>query len=245
MEKYNTQGATLVVIPAYNESATISPLLTALLPYCANIVVVDDGSSDDTVTQVQQFPVTLIQHTQNQGKGASLVDGMRYAIDHGFAQVITMDADLQHDPQDIPKLLQAHQQQPKKLIIASRLLEQDNAPKGRLFANRFANFWVSWAAGHRVIDSQSGFRLYPVELLKQVNIPYDKTRSFVFESQIVIAAAGLGYLSVAVPIKSHYPEKRRASYYRPGKDTWLITKMIAAHLLRHFLYLPGLWRSLR
>lgn len=235
---------TLIIIPAYNETNTIEAVIQQALEYCPNVLVIDDASTDDTLDKIKQFPVQLIHHNVNQGKGASLLDGMQHAIATGFEQVISMDADNQHSAADIPQLLQAHQQHPNRIIIASRVLQQEQSPAGRLFANRFANFWVSWAAGHHVIDSQSGFRLYPTTLLKQLSMACSKQQSFVFENQIIILAAALGYQTFPIAVAAHYPKERRASYYRPGKDTWLITKMIGAYLLRHWLYLPGLWRSL-
>jgi hypothetical protein len=114
----------------------------------------------------------------------------------------------------------------------------------RRFANGMANFWISWAAGHRILDTQSGFRLYPVALLKQVHGRISTRHGFVFESEILIEAAKRDYYTKSIAVDAIYPNCARTSYYRPSQDTLLIIRMVAWKLISRGLYLQGLLRSL-
>ena len=239
------EASVYVVIPAYNEAATIRQVVENALTYAAHVVVVDDGSSDDTVAELADLPIMLLENALNSGKAASLMRGIAHALQQGAAAVITMDGDDQHDAADIPKLAQAFAEQPNTLIIAARLKNNDEAPSNRLFANRFADFWVSWASGHVVKDSQSGFRLYPADLFKVTHARHSKRNSFVFESEIIINAAHRGFLTHAVAIKSRYPEQRRQSHYRPWRDISKTVLMIAGKIVKRGFNVPGLMRVLR
>lgn len=233
-----------VVIPVYNESATIRDVATAVLQQTENVIIVDDGSSDDSQNQLEGLNVHLLRHEQNQGKATALQSGFDHAIKLDAQMIITLDGDGQHNPAEIPQLISAAQANPNSIIIAARLKQRHNAPKLRLFANRFADFWVSWAAGYPVTDSQSGFRLYPFDLLRDVRLNTSKEKGFVFESEIVIEAASHSFYSVSVPVESIYHVGRRQSHYKPWTDTWRIVRMIAWRLIKRGLYLQGLFRSL-
>ncbi|MCG7945207.1 MAG: glycosyltransferase family 2 protein [Candidatus Thiodiazotropha taylori] len=233
-----------VVIPVYNESATIRDVATAVLQQTENVIIVDDGSSDDSQNQLEGLNVHLLSHEQNQGKATALQSGFDHAIKLDAQMIITLDGDGQHNPAEIPRLISAAQANPNSIIIAARLKQRHNAPKLRLFANRFADFWVSWAAGYPVTDSQSGFRLYPFDLLRDVRLNTSKEKGFVFESEIVIEAASHSFYSVSVPVESIYHVGRRQSHYKPWTDTWRIVRMIAWRLIKRGLYLQGLFRSL-
>lgn len=234
-----------VVIPAYNEAATIRDVVTASLAQCDEVIVVDDCSVDTTSDELDSLPVTLLRNEQNAGKAASLWRGMQAALEKGCEAVITLDGDGQHNPADIPKLINASQRLPQHVVIAARLANRENAPKARLFANNFADFWVSWAAGQWVHDSQSGFRLYPAALLREVVNESQLRHGFVFESEILIEGARHGYPVVSVPIESIYRHGARASHFRPVADITLIVRMNAWKLIKWGLYPVGLWRALR
>ena len=233
-----------VVIPAYNEAATITDVVNRVFRYLEWVIVVDDGSSDGTQEQLWGVPVTLLHHPHNQGKAASLWHGIHCALGQGACAIITLDADGQHGPEDIPGLLAAHRRHPDKLIIAARLGQRAQVPRLRRFANRMADFWISWAAGYPIQDSQSGFRLYPVALLKAVNTAHDRQHGFVFESELLIEAARLGYYPLMVAIDAVYYQNGRPSYYRPLLDTLRIIRMVAWKLISRGLYPKGLLRSL-
>ncbi len=235
---------TLAVIPVFNEAATIREVVQATAPWVDQVIVVDDGSSDDTHLQLEGLDAHLIRLEQNRGKAHALQTGFEHALQLDADFVVTLDGDGQHNPQEIPNLIQAAQQNPRCIIIAARLKARHNAPKLRLFANRFADFWVSWASGYPVSDSQSGFRLYPTALLGEIRLDTARERGFVFESEIVIEAASHSFYSVSIPVESIYQSGRRQSHYKPWTDTWRIVRMIAWRLIRRGLYLQGLFRSL-
>ncbi len=234
-----------VVIPAHNEAAAIADIARRTRAFVESVIVVDDGSSDDTAARVNDLGVILLRNGANLGKAASLWRGMQCALEAGAEAVISLDGDGQHCPEDIPRLLAAATLHPHRIVIGARLRGRANAPWPRRLANRFADFWISWAAGHRIFDSQSGFRLYPAALLERVDIAHDRAHGFVFESEILIEAARLGFLSTQVRIDSIYIGASRASHYRAVVDTWRITRMVAMKLMRRGLYPRGLIRILR
>jgi len=235
---------TVVVIPAYNEAATIQDIVRRVLEQQLSLIVVDDGSSDDTLHCLAPLNITVLKNETNQGKGASLWRGMQQAIQSGADTIITLDGDGQHRPEDIPRLLAAARDEPGKIIIGARTLDADTAPKARRRANRFADFWISWACGYPVDDSQSGFRLYPVDLLTALKIKIPRKKSFVFESEILINAATQGTRCLSVAIPSIYQQGARASHFRPVKDISGITLMVAHHLLSKGMAPLNLLRAL-
>jgi glycosyltransferase involved in cell wall biosynthesis len=234
-----------VVIPAFNEGKTIRDLVERALCQVAHVIVVDDGSSDGTANVLQGLNITLLRHPVNQGKAVSLWDGMREARKRRIAGIITLDGDGQHLPEDIPRLLAAFRQNPNTIVIGARLHEKANIPRARYNANQFANFWISWAAGYRIADSQSGFRIYPTALLDRVKIVHRRSSGFVFESEILIEAARRGVTSIPVAISAIYAKQARPSHFRPIFDIAHIVFMVAWKLLSRGLYLNGLVRSLR
>jgi len=233
-----------IVIPAYNEASTIRDIVCSALTYTPHVVVIDDGSSDDTAQLIRDLDITLIEHKHNQGKAAALTDGIRASLDLGVDAVITMDADRQHKTEDISRFIATAEQFPDELIIGSRLWDKQAFPQNRYRANKFANFWVSWAAGQKIDDSQSGFRLYPASLLREFDIQTDRNKGFVFESEILIRATRLGYSCRSIPIDAIYLEDARPSHFRSVTDILHITRMIAINLLLRGLYPKGLYRYL-
>lgn len=237
--------SSVVVIPAYNEAATIAEIIQRARRQVDWVVVVDDGSDDDTATRAEAAGATVWRQTENQGKGANLWRGMRGALERGATAVITLDADGQHHPEDIPKLLTAHRHCPGRVIVAARLTHRDRAPGLRRFANRMADFWVSWAAGYPLQDTQSGFRLYPAEFLRQASAPEPGLDGFVYESALLIQAAQCGCYPAVVAIETLYLPQGRTSYYHPWRDTARIVNLVARSLLARGMYPQGLLRSLR
>jgi glycosyltransferase involved in cell wall biosynthesis len=235
----------VVLIPAYNEAATIRDLAERALKIVPNVVVVDDGSQDATVSQLKDLPITLLRNERNLGKAASLWKGFEHALVHGAQFIVTLDGDGQHSPDDIGPLLNTAQQFPDSIIIGARLHDKKNFPARRYYANQFARFWISWAAGYPIADTQSGFRVYPATLLKRLTRRDVSWNGFVFESEILIAAGKLGVESVAVAIPGIYPKQARASHFRPVRDIARIVLMVGGRLLRRGMYPAGLWRNLK
>jgi glycosyltransferase involved in cell wall biosynthesis len=232
----------VVVIPALNEVATLRGLCEACLRHSEQLIVVDDGSTDGTAASLQGLAVEVIQHPQRRGKGAALSTGFNAALALGADAVITLDGDGQHDPEDIPRLIAAHQAFPGSLVLAARLHDRKAAPWIRKFANGFADFWVSWAAGQRILDSQCGLRLYPRAAITEFRPTSDQ--GFVFESEVLIESSRRGIGVVALPIRSRYAANRRPSHFRPLMDVWHITRMVFRKIAGSALYLGGAWRAL-
>lgn len=233
-----------VVIPACNEAKTIADIVQRTLKQTDHVIVVDDGSIDDTAMCAKKAGAILLRQETNQGKGAALWRGMHYAIQQGAHAVITLDADGQHCPEDISRLVNVYQQHKGHLIIAARLKHRERAPFLRRFANKTADFWVSWAAGYPICDTQSGFRLYPVTFLNVLPPIKNGRQGFVFESEALIEAARRGYYPITIAVETLYPKQARPSHYRPWRDTTRIIIMVAGKLLKWGMYPIGLLRSL-
>jgi hypothetical protein len=240
-------GRICIVIPAYDEAATIGDIVrrcrAAFGQAC--IVVVDDGSRDDTGDSATRSGAVVLRHPDNLGKGASLMDGMRAALEEGPAGVVTLDGDGQHQPEDLPRLLACSRAWPGHIVIGSRRASGRSAPRARFIANRVADFWVSWAARHPIDDSQSGFRFYPAELVRLIVARPALAWGFAFESEVLIEAARLGFHTVSVDIPTIYGAVlQRPSHFRPVADITRIVLMVAGKLLAWGMDPVGLWRSL-
>ncbi|MBH0200451.1 MAG: glycosyltransferase family 2 protein, partial [Nitrospira sp.] len=157
-----------MVIPAYNEAATVRDVAMRARRQCRHVIVVDDGSTDGTAEALADVDVIRLRNEQNCGKAGSLARGFDHALGHGAAGVITLDADGQHAPEEISVFLKQAKDCPNTLLIGARRREQRRASFWRYAANRIADFWIGWAAGRPIEDSQSGFRLYPAHLLRTV-----------------------------------------------------------------------------
>jgi glycosyltransferase involved in cell wall biosynthesis len=231
-----------IVIPAYFEEGTICDVAEQALLQCDKVIVIDDGSSDNTSDVLRGLSLTLLRNDNNMGKAASLWRGMQVAMEWGVDGVITLDGDGQHRPDDIPKLIKMASDNPDSIIIGSRLHDRDAIPVSRYRANRFANFWIAWASGFPIEDSQSGFRYYPTSLLKNINLDTSRNKSFVFESEILIEAGAKGIRTKAVKIPAIYNNSMRPSHFRSVTDIMRITKMVAGRLFRKGMNLVGLYQ---
>lgn len=216
-----------VVIPARNEARSLRALVERCLPEARTIIVIDDASTDGTLETVADLGIVAIRSDQHLGKGGALLAGFRKALEAGASAVVTLDGDGQHDPADIPAFLDTANRHPGALIVGARLRQRTRAPLTRRFANRVADYWISRAAGLPVSDSQCGQRLYPRELLLTMQIEARHDEGFVFESEVLIDSAWRGFDVIALPIESRYPSNSRASHFRPLRDIWRITCMVA------------------
>jgi len=234
-----------LVIPAYNEATTIRELAQQALELCPRVIIVDDHSSDHTIAKLDGLEVVLLKNEINRGKAACLLSAFTYAEEHRARCVITLDGDGQHNPYDAEKLLSAWLHQPSQIIIGARLHDKNHFPFARYYANCVARFWISWAAAHPIADSQTGFRVYPIEALRialQGNVTGTR---FTFESELLIEAALAGITTVAVKIPVHYPTNARPSHFRPVVDIVKIILMVARKLLRQGMAPRGLINSLK
>jgi glycosyltransferase involved in cell wall biosynthesis len=244
---------TVVVIPAFNEAETITTVVTGACAQAPErVIVVDDGSADRTAAITRSLITSagcscileLIRHRTNQGKGFALATGIARGLAAGARRIVTIDADGQHDSADLPRLEQVAALDPAAIVIAARTRDRERAPPLRRFANDVADFWISWACAQRIDDTQSGFRLYPADLLARLAARPRRGQGFAFETALLINGIYLGASVRSVPIATRYDQHARPSHYRPWRDTWSIIRLVGGKLLRRGMYPGGLVRAL-
>ncbi|HEX2396065.1 MAG TPA: glycosyltransferase family 2 protein, partial [Bacteroidales bacterium] len=206
-----------VIIPTYNNGKTLGKVLQEVLLITPNIIVVNDGSTDQTDDILERFPVvTSISYAVNKGKGYALRKGFEKAADDGFDYAVTLDSDGQHFSSDIPLLIKKAEDEPGSLIVGARTLEGKKLRQGSGFANKFSNFWFRIISGVGLPDTQSGFRLYPLKPLNNLKF---YTNRYEFELEVLYRAAWKGVKLLNVPINVFYPDKNeRISHFRPFRD---------------------------
>ena len=177
-------------MPTYNNAKTLAPLLENLQKLNAYIIVVNDGSTDETQNIIDEFAgIHSISYSPNKGKGIALRRGFRAAVSQGYQYAISIDSDGQHFAKDIPAFLDCLEKNPGPLIIGARNMDQSSVPGKSSFGHRFSNFWFRVETGIKLPDTQSGFRLYPVQRLQSMNFI---TRRFEFEIEVIVRAAWSG-----------------------------------------------------
>ncbi|MBP3227418.1 MAG: glycosyltransferase [Bacteroidaceae bacterium] len=206
-----------VIIPVYNNAGTIRRVIEETLVQCSDVIVVNDGSTDGTAQILRQMEgICLVEYGRNRGKGHALKVGFRKALDMGFSFAITLDADAQHFPSDIPRFLEANRKHPSALIVGERSLEGVKRSKGSSFANKFSNFWFCLQTGKRLRDTQTGFRLYPLRRIPWLSF---LTSQYEAELELLVFSSWHGIEIHAVPIKVYYPPtEERVSHFRPFRD---------------------------
>ena len=235
-----------VVIPTYNNEGTIADVVRRTLVECYDVIVVSDGCTDKTLDILQEIEgITIVSYPKNAGKGTALKRGFRKALEMGFAYAITMDADGQHFPEDIPVMLQANQKHPGALIIGERKeLEKAERSKGSKFANAFGNFWFAVQTGHYLKDTQSGFRLYPLKKLHGLSL---LTSRYEAELELLVFASWHGTEIVSTPVNVYYPPtEERVSHFRPIRDfsrIFILNTILCVLALIYALPL-AIWRGL-
>ena len=208
-----------VVIPTYNNAGTIVDVVKRTAAITEHIIVVTDGCTDDTRERLKEFKdgeLEVIDLPENHGKGYALLTGFKRAINKGYEYALTIDGDGQHYPEDIPLLVKAMEQNPKAIIVGSRNLDQDNMSGGSTFANKFSNFWFAVQTGVRLPDTQTGFRLYPLNHLAGRHMI---TNRYEAELELLVFAAWEGNKLIPIPVRVFYPSKdERVSHFRPIAD---------------------------
>jgi len=207
-----SEDTTLALIPAWNEAERIAPVIGATRAYLP-VLVVDDGSEDDTVTVAEAAGATTVRHLQNRGKGVALMTGFEWGLARGYEAILTLDADGQHDPADIPKFLTAYEAREGDLIIGQRDFSKMPFPRG--YTNPFGSWLLSLALNQRIHDNQSGFRLHSRRLLEALALT---TTGFELEVEIIIQAVRRGMSIGWVEIETLYGVGE-VSYFHPLKDS--------------------------
>lgn len=227
-----------ILIPVYNNAGTISQVIKDVQQYCGDITVIADGSSDGSAETAKTFSgIKVIHYQPNRGKGYALRQGLKQAEKDGFRYAISIDSDGQHFASDIPAFLDAIEAQPGSLIVGARMMEGQNQAKKSSFANKFSNFWYFADTFHKLPDTQSGYRIYPV---KRINRIWFFSTKYEFEVEVLVKATWRGIPVRSIPVSVYYPpENERVSFFRPGKDFTRISILNTYLLVMALLY--GHW----
>ena len=209
------------MMPTYNNGGTLRDVLERVLVYCNDVIVVNDGCTDNSAEILASFgnAITVVDYGKNRGKGYALKQGFEKAKALGFDYALTIDSDGQHFPEDIPLFIEALKQHPDALIVGSRNLNQDNMPGGNTFANKFSNFWFKIQTGISLPDTQTGYRLYPLHKL-----PHILSARYEAELSLLVFSAWRGTDLIPIQINVCYPEDR-VTHFRPFWDFFRISVM--------------------
>ena len=230
-----------VIIPTYNNATTIRRVIEDVEKYCSSIIVVNDGSTDDTAAILQSIPspIEVVSYPDNRGKGYALVTGFKKAKALGYTHAITIDADGQHFADDIPCFIEGLKHNPEGFIVGCRNLTEENMPRQNTFANRFSNFWFRLQTGINLPDTQSGYRLYTLSSLKGLNLITSRYES---ELELLVYAAWAGVDIASVNVKVYYPPaEERVSHFRPIYDFFRISVLNTVLCLGALLYGARQW----
>ena len=207
-----------MLIPTYNNAVFLRAVLTDVLNYTNDLIVVNDGSTDATKNILQEFDnqIVIIELSKNSGKGIALFRGFQEAAARGYEYVLTMDSDSQHRAADIPHFLEKLALHPNHLLLGTRNFDQENMPGKNSFANNFANFWYRIMTGMQLPDTQTGYRMYPLQPLLSLNF---HTTKYEFEMEALVRLTWRGILPVQVPIDVYYPPaNERITHFRTVID---------------------------
>ncbi len=205
-----------VIIPTYNNAGTICRVIADVKRYTSDIIVVNDGCTDETPSLLADTGVIVVDYGRNRGKGYALKAGFSKACALGFDYAITIDADGQHFASDIPAFVKAIRQHPDSMIVGSRNLTEKNMPAANTFANKFSNFWFKLQTGIDLPDTQTGYRLYP---LRKMGKLWWLTSRYEAELEMLVYAAWQGISIVPIGVKVYYPPAgQRVSHFRPVYD---------------------------
>ncbi|TGV02228.1 DUF2062 domain-containing protein [Flavivirga rizhaonensis] len=237
-----TDLSVCVLIPTYNNDRTLKRVIDGILQFTQHIIIVNDGSTDNTSQILEGYSqLQQIHIEKNKGKGNALRMGFKHAEALGYHYAITIDSDGQHFPEDIPAFVNELEKSDDKniLLIGARNMSQKDVPKKSSFGNKFSNFWFWTETGIKLQDTQSGFRLYPLEALKKLKF---YTSKFEFEIEVIVKAAWSGVTVKNIPVRVLYDETERVSHFRPFKDftrisilnTWLVILTVVYIKPRNF-----------
>ena len=224
-----------VIIPTYNNAGSLKKVLNDVLVYTNRVIVIDDGSTDNTPCILDEYPqISQIRFKSNCGKGYALRKGFEKARELGFSHAISLDSDGQHFADDLPAFLDALEKDPGTLFVGARNMQDAGAPGKSNFGLRFSNFWYTVTTGIRLPDTQSGYRLYPVEKLAPISFV---TRRFEFEVEVLVRAAWRKIPVRAIPVKVYYPPAaERISHFRPFADFFRISVLNTVLVLLALLF---------
>jgi glycosyltransferase involved in cell wall biosynthesis len=213
------------LIPAYNEAARVGKVVAVAHRHVDEVVVVDDGSTDETVTAAEKAGAKVLRHQQNRGKGAAIATALDYFGRSDAELAVLLDADGQHDPSEIDKFVNAAETDRIDVVVGSRMGDVRRMPRVRLWTNQFTSWVTSRLAGQRIPDSQCGFRLLRRTVLKDLR---PSTARFETETEMLIQASRAGHKIISVPIRTIY-EPGRTSRIHPWRDTVRFFRLVGKY----------------
>jgi glycosyltransferase involved in cell wall biosynthesis len=215
------------LIPAYNEADNIARVVRGCAEHVDEVLVVDDGSADDTAGAAEAAGATVIVHKRNAGKGAAIRTGFAYVRGHDFDAVVLLDGDGQHDWNEIPRFIETSERTSAPVVLGDRMGDIAQMPALRRWTNRTTSRIISRLARQRIPDSQCGFRLLRTEVLADLDL---KTANYETESEMLLQAADAGHRIESIPITTIY--NAAPSHIHPVRDTWRFIKLAARALVR-------------
>lgn len=226
----------LVAVPVYNHAPTLRAVVLGLLERHPHVLVVDDGSDDLEPEVLAGLPVRMVRHGRNRGKGAAIRTAALEARRQGMSHIVTIDADGQHDPADLPLFLEAVAADPLAVIVGARDFNTENVPGSSRFGRAFSNFWLRVQTGVILSDVQSGYRAYPLIVLENLRCTENR---YSFEVEVLVRAAWAGFRLREVNIRVHYPPKgERVSHFRAFMDNVRISLLNTRLTIRAIMPVP-------
>ncbi|MCC7508438.1 MAG: DUF2062 domain-containing protein [Planctomycetes bacterium] len=225
-------GGYCVVIPTYNNRQTLRRVVEASVQAAETVIVVDDGCTDGSIDELNDLPIVLVRHPRNRGKGRALRSGFAKAAELGYTHAVTLDSDGQHYPEEISKLVAVSCKHPDAVVIGAREMTGEHVPKASSFGRMFSNYWLKVATGIDVGDSQSGFRVYPLQHVNRVSTWYSR---FTYECEVIIRMAWGGCGILNTPVRVYYPPKaERVTHFDP---LWDNVRFSCLYLYMNFSHL--------
>jgi len=213
------------IVPAYNEGARVGRIVESVRNFVSAVVVVDDGSTDDTAERATASGAQVLRHGHNRGKGVALRSGCAAAFRMGCDSVITLDGDGQHDPEDVPRFLDCFERTRPDIIVGARVWGRSEMPLHRRLNNGLVTTVGRWLSGTSVIDFQCGYRFITAETWQNVDL---ETTGYEMETEFLIRAGRLGYRIENMPIRTVYP--RGTSHVKPLREMGRFTRLLLRSL---------------
>lgn len=226
----------LIVVPTFNNIKTVKKIVDESLATGIPLLVVNDGSTDGSLDTIKSTTANVISFESNRGKGAAILAGAKWASNEGYSHIVTIDADGQHDPKEATKLISSAESHPHSIILGKRNFEDASVPGSSRFGRWWSNLWCRITTGHSIGDSQSGFRVYPVDALLKVQC---KGTKYDFEVEILVRGVWAGLTIIDHDISVNYSaETKEASHFDPFYDNYRISVAYTRLVIRHFFPWP-------
>lgn len=213
------------LVAAYNEDRHVAEVVAGAARHVSAVVVVDDGSIDQTASRAAAAGATVIRHDRNQGKGSAIRTGLAHVLAGPYSHVLLLDADLQHDPEEIPRLIQCAECGIGDFVVGEREFAREAMPALRFYSNVIGSRILSLFVGARIGDSQSGFRLIRADLLRRVELT---ATGYEIETETIIKLVRAGAVIERVPVRRLAYQNAR-SHMRPVRDTFRTCMLAVAY----------------